>query len=207
MCGLDDRPVMRRRQVRAHLDDVHARSGQFLGDARGVFGRIDPVRVDCRPRVRAGRAAPLNDEPAHEQPRPRDLAPRDPFAHVETLLERSTEIDDRSDAGHQELPGGDLYDSLHQAFLGRPFPQGRVLRPQVHQVRVQLDHPRHHHATSGVDHGGVGRNRGLGGAANPLDGVALDKHGRMVQRRHLVPVQQHPAHERQLLGRLRPQLR
>ncbi len=120
--------------------------------------------------------------------------------------ERRAEVDGRGDAGLEQLPGGDLHDRRQRAraLLGQPRePHAVVAVAEQDEMRVQLDHARHHRAAAGVDDGVAGRDRRRGGRTDPDDPVPLDEHGRVVQRRRFVAVEQHAANQRHLAdGRL-----
>ena len=70
-------------------------------------------------------------------------------------------------------------------------------------MAVGLDEPRQHHAAARVDDRRVGGDLDFGRRSGGDDLVALDDDGRVVNRRHVVAGDQHPADEREVLRRLR----
>ena len=193
--GVGDRPVVLAGEPDPGLDDVHARFREPLDRRRGFLRRADADLVVLGPETH-----PAGDPGAgHQQAGAGDLAAGDAVAHREAGLERGPEVHRGGHPGEQELLRRDFHDVLdvHSLLVDPGEPAAVLAVAEDREVGVEVHHSRDHHPPAGVHHLGVRRNLQLRGAAHGDDAVALDQHRGVVQRGHVVAVEQHAADQRQ----------
>ena len=191
------------------LDHVDARRREPLGFPLRLLRRrdVEAAEPDLHGPA-SGRAGQVgNPRPAHEHSRSDHVALVDAVADGEDRFQRRAQIDGGRDAGHQQLPRGDLHHPRHHrvaAVAVDPGEPGVVAAVAEHdEMAVGFNQARQHRATAGVHDRGVGGNLDLGRRSGRDDLAALDHHRGVVNRWNLVPGQQHAADQRDSLRRLR----
>ena len=197
--GLDDGPVVLEGEARVGLDHIHPGVGEFLRRPRRSFGARDLDLV-----VRREDAHPAREpRPAHPESRPGDLARVHAVTNVQAAAERPSEVHRRRDAGHEQLSGRDghdLVDRLFPAALLHPRePLTVVTMAQDDQMSVKVDEPGQHCPAAGVDNLVVGRDLDLRRRPHPDDPFSFDEHGRVMEGRDFIAVEEHSAHEGELV--------
>ena len=140
---------------RIGFDNVDARLRELLGRCGRRFGSLG-LDLKCR----LGRITTRGWRypwTAHPHSWTRDLSTIDSIADRDTFVQRPGKVDGRRDTRHQQLFRRGRHDAL-DAVLGDPRKPTRVVTvAEDHQMRVQIDEPRHHDAASSVDNRRVRR--------------------------------------------------
>ena len=181
------------------LDDVHPGLGELFDLGPGV---VRAIHAPAEAGFVRGIGRVLDEGAGDEEPRPGDLAPRDPPLHGHDVLEPGAQVARRRHAGEKQLLRRRGHDLLLEPAAVRRIPMLVVAVAHDHQVDVHVGEPREHAHSLGRDHPDAGGDGDVGLSTHRDDPLARNEHHAVLDRRSPVAVD-HPSSDEGERGLLR----